>query len=76
LGGVGGPLVGGLLVAAGLALNSIFFVLAAMALVGAALTLLVPVARRHRDLNPIRIEPSSTAPATAAGSAPTGTSGE
>jgi AAHS family benzoate transporter-like MFS transporter len=76
LGGVGGPLVGGLLVAAGLALNSIFFVLAATALVGTVLTLLVPVARRHRDLNPIRIEPSGTAPATAAGSAPTGTSGE
>jgi hypothetical protein len=47
-----------------------------MALVGTVLTLLVPVARRHRDLNPIRIEPSGTAPATAAGSAPTGTSGE
>jgi AAHS family benzoate transporter-like MFS transporter len=42
LGGVGGPLLGGLLVAAGLALNSIFFVLAALALLGVCLTLLVP----------------------------------
>ena len=60
LGGVGGPLVGGLLVAAGLALNSIFFVLAGVGLVGAMLTLLVPVGRRHHDLHPIRIEPTGT----------------
>jgi MFS transporter, AAHS family, benzoate transport protein len=49
LGGVGGPLLGGLLVAAGLALNSIFYVLAAVALVGTVLTLLVP-SRRTSDL--------------------------
>ena len=49
LGGVGGPLLGGLLVAAGLALNSIFYVLAAVALVGSVLTLLVP-SRRAPDL--------------------------
>ena len=48
LGGVGGPLLGGLLVAAGLALNSIFYILAAIALLGMILTLLVPT-RRTRD---------------------------
>jgi MFS transporter, AAHS family, benzoate transport protein len=58
LGGVGGPLVGGLLVASGLALNSIFYVLAGMAVLGTLLTLLVPVARRRRDLHPTLIEPT------------------
>ena len=48
LGGVGGPLLGGLLIAAGLALNSIFYILAAIALLGMILTLLVPVRRTHR----------------------------
>lgn len=42
LGGVGGPLLGGFLIAAGFALNSIFYVLGALALLGALLTLLVP----------------------------------
>lgn len=45
LGGVGGPLVGGLLIAAGLSINTIFFVLAGLALLGVALTLCVPLAR-------------------------------
>jgi len=58
LGGVGGPLVGGLLVASGLALNSIFYVLAGMAVLGTLLTLLVPIARRRRDLHPTLIEPT------------------
>jgi MFS transporter, AAHS family, benzoate transport protein len=57
LGGVGGPLLGGFLVAAGLALNSIFYVLAALALLGAILTLCVP-ARRTHELHSIPIEPS------------------
>jgi MFS transporter, AAHS family, benzoate transport protein len=57
LGGVGGPLLGGFLVAAGLALNSIFYVLAAVALLGAILTLLVP-ARRTHELHSTPIEPS------------------
>src|SRR6185369_8251571 len=39
LGGVGGPLLGGLLIAAGFALNSIFYILAAVALLGMVLTL-------------------------------------
>jgi AAHS family benzoate transporter-like MFS transporter len=52
LGGVGGPLLGGLLVAAGLALNSIFFILAGLALVGALLTLLVPTRRAQHPASP------------------------
>ena len=44
LGGVGGPLLGGFLVGAGLALNSIFYVLAGVGVLGSLLTLLVPVA--------------------------------
>jgi AAHS family benzoate transporter-like MFS transporter len=46
LGGIGGPLVGGLLVASGLALESIFYVLAVLAVLGAALAVVVPPARR------------------------------
>ena len=42
LGGVGGPLLGGFLVGAGFALDSIFYVLTGLALLGLALTLLVP----------------------------------
>jgi AAHS family benzoate transporter-like MFS transporter len=57
LGGVGGPLLGGLLVAAGLALNSIFYILAGIAVVGVILTLLVPTRRTH-ELHPTQIEPS------------------
>ncbi len=48
LGGIGGPLIGGLLIASGIALNSIFYVLAVLAVLGALLTLLVPTAdARH-----------------------------
>ncbi|MBC3190697.1 aromatic acid/H+ symport family MFS transporter [Pseudonocardia sp. C8] len=46
LGGVGGPLVGGLMVASGLALDSIFYVLAALAVAGVVLTWLVPGTHR------------------------------
>jgi len=38
LGGVGGPLIGGLLIAAGLSIATIFLVLAGLALVGVLLT--------------------------------------
>jgi len=64
LGGVGGPLLGGLLVAAGLALNSIFFILAGVALLGVILTLLVPTRHTH-DLTATTIEPTTTAKAAA-----------
>ena len=49
LGGVGGPLHRRPAGRAGLALNSIFYVLAGLGLLGMLLTLLVPVARRARD---------------------------
>jgi MFS transporter, AAHS family, benzoate transport protein len=58
LGGVGGPLLGGFLIAAGLALNSIFWVLTGLCLLGLVLTLLVPVAR-GRASTVIPIEPAT-----------------
>jgi len=58
LGGVGGPILGGLLIGAGLALDSIFYVLSGLALVGVVLTLLVPVARRPHEVTTIRLEPT------------------
>ncbi|MBM7808500.1 AAHS family benzoate transporter-like MFS transporter [Geodermatophilus bullaregiensis] len=59
LGGIGGPLVGGLLIASGLALNSIFYVLTALAVVGSLLTLLVPRAESRTASSP-RSEASTT----------------
>ena len=47
LGGVGGPLLGGFLIAAGFQLNSIFYVLAGLGLLGLLLTLLVPAPDRR-----------------------------
>ena len=48
VGGSGGPLVGGLLVASGIAVDSVSPVLTALAVLGALLTLLVPTAdARH-----------------------------
>jgi AAHS family benzoate transporter-like MFS transporter len=61
LGGVGGPMLGGLLIGAGFALDSIFFVLAGLGLLGVILTLLVPVARGARELRTTRIEPTPQA---------------
>jgi AAHS family benzoate transporter-like MFS transporter len=58
LGGVGGPLLGGLLVGAGLALDSIFYILAGLGLLGLLLTLLVPVARRPREVRSTLVEPA------------------
>lgn len=45
LGGVAGPAVGGLLVAAGLSLNAIFYILAGIAVLGMVLALVVPEPR-------------------------------
>ncbi len=45
LGGVGGPLLGGFLIGGGFELNAIFYILAALALFGAVLTLVVPKLR-------------------------------
>ena len=65
LGGVGGPLLGGLLVGAGLALNSIFYTLAGVGLLGLVLALLVPVAR-PRELRSTIIEPTRSVAARSA----------
>ena len=45
LGGIGGPMLGSFLITSGLPLDSIFYILAAIALLGVMLTLLVPLAR-------------------------------
>jgi AAHS family benzoate transporter-like MFS transporter len=58
LGGVGGPLLGGLLIGAGVALDSIFYVLAGIGVFGVLLTLLVPAARGALELHSTAIEPT------------------
>ena len=60
LGGVSGPLLGGLLLAAGFTVNSSFYVLAGLAVVGAILTLMVPRAHRAMDLHSTPVEPTVT----------------
>lgn len=45
LGGIGGPMLGSLLITSGLPLDSIFYILAGIALFGVTLTLLVPLSR-------------------------------
>jgi AAHS family benzoate transporter-like MFS transporter len=65
LGGVGGPLVGGILIGAGLAVTQIFLVLAGVAVLGLVFILLVPTRHRH-DLHAIQIEPSPRVAAAAA----------
>ena len=69
LGGVGGPLLGGFLISAGLALDSIFYVLAGLGLLGLVLTLLVPVAR-GREVTTITIEPAKPGGVAEAGASP------
>ena len=70
LGGVGGPLLGGFLVGAGFALDSIFYVLAGLALLGLVLTLLVPI-RSPRELHSTVIEPTPAIPGSPAAPAKT-----
>ncbi len=48
LGGIGGPMLGSTLIGAGLQLDSIFYVLAGLGLLGTLLTLLVPMARAQQ----------------------------
>ena len=43
LGGIGGPLIGGLLIGAGIAVQTNFYIFAGVALIGLVITLLVPV---------------------------------
>ncbi len=45
LGGIGGPMLGSVLITSGLPLDSIFYILAGIAILGVTLTLLVPVSR-------------------------------
>jgi AAHS family benzoate transporter-like MFS transporter len=61
LGGVGGPMLGGLLIGAGLALDAIFYVLAGLGLLGVLLTLLVPIVRGRLEPRTTRIEPTPKA---------------
>jgi AAHS family benzoate transporter-like MFS transporter len=68
LGGVGGPLVGGILIGVGLGVTQIFLILAGVAVVGLAFVLLVP----HRRERPtvITVDPSTSVtpdPSAAAG---------
>jgi AAHS family benzoate transporter-like MFS transporter len=67
LGGVGGPLLGGFLIGAGLALDSIFYVLSALGVLGLVLTLFVPVARRPREVTTVRVEPTPVRRTSVAG---------
>jgi MFS transporter, AAHS family, benzoate transport protein len=59
LGGVGGPLLGGFLIGGGFALDSIFYVLAGLGLLGLLLTLMVPISRAPRELRSTLIEPTT-----------------
>ena len=61
LGGVAGPLLGGFLIGGGFALNSIFYVLAGVGLLGVLLTLLVPISRAPHELRSTLIEPTAKA---------------
>jgi AAHS family benzoate transporter-like MFS transporter len=62
LGGVSGPLLGGFVLAAGLSVDSIFYVLTGLAVVGVVLTLLVPRAHVADDTTPAeRAVPAGTA---------------
>ncbi len=45
IGGIGGPMLGSFLIGAGLPLDSIFYILAGLAVIGVGLTLLVPLSR-------------------------------
>ena len=58
LGGVSGPLLGGLFLAAGLGVNSVFYVLAGLALVGVLLTLMVPKTHHGIDIHSTPVEPT------------------
>jgi MFS transporter, AAHS family, benzoate transport protein len=52
-------LLRGFLISGGFALDSIFYILAGLGLLGLLLTLLVPVVRRSRELPAMRFEPAS-----------------
>ena len=69
LGGVSGPLLGGFVLAAGLSVDNIFYILTGLALVGLVLTLLVPRAHRENDIRSTPVEPAvPVGPGTSNGS--------
>lgn len=53
IGGVGGPMLGGYLAGGGFALDTIFFVLAGLAVFGALLTVLVPMGKTASAVTPL-----------------------
>lgn len=57
LGGVGGPMLGSALIGAGFQLNSIFYVLASLGVIGILLTLMVPMSRSSYELHSVDIKP-------------------
>jgi AAHS family benzoate transporter-like MFS transporter len=57
LGGIGGPMLGSTMIGAGFVLDSIFYVLACLGVLGVMLTLLVPMARAQFAQRPARAEP-------------------
>ena len=69
LGGIGGPLLGSTMIGAGLALDAMFHALAGLGMLGALLTLLVPMARAQREqsraVEPAAAPRPSRAPAPA-----------
>jgi len=48
LGGIGGPLIGGLLIGAGIAVQTNFYIFAGVALLGLVMTLLMPLVKEYR----------------------------
>lgn len=71
LGGISGPVLGGLFLTAGLTVNSIFYILAGFAFVGFILTLLVPRAHRTDDIHSTLVEPRAPLATGAAAESPT-----
>ena len=65
LGGVGGPLLGGFLIGAGLALNSIFYVLAGLALLGLSCSPCSCRWRGPREVHDDAVEPTHARPVAA-----------
>jgi MFS transporter, AAHS family, benzoate transport protein len=56
MGGIGGPLVGGILIGAGLGVTQIFLILAGVAVIGLVFVLSVP--HRRRQATVLTVEPS------------------
>jgi AAHS family benzoate transporter-like MFS transporter len=57
MGGIGGPLIGGILIGAGLGVTQIFLILAGVAVIGLVFVLSVP--HRRRQATVLTVEPSN-----------------